>query len=188
MADGFILIVSGTNRPCANALKVAKILESHYAAAGAAAKVYSLAEMPADIFSPTSYATKPDGFVANQQLVLDAIGLHIVTPEYNGSFPGVLKYWIDMLKFPESFNRKPVAFTGESMGIWGGIRSVEQLQLIFGYRNAHIFPERVFIPGIGQKLDANGRLNDRGIDERLAQQAQGFAGFAKNVASHVQSS
>jgi NAD(P)H-dependent FMN reductase len=87
-----------------------------------------------------------------------------------------------MLKFPESFDRKPVAFTGESAGIWGAIRSIEQLQLIFGYRNAHVFPDRVFIPGINQKLDAGGRLTDTSIDERLAKQTQGFAKFANAFA------
>jgi NAD(P)H-dependent FMN reductase len=177
MSDKFILIVSGTNRPGSNALKIARILEAHYTATGTATRLFSLAEMPAEIFDPSSYASKPEKFVAQQQLVLDAAGLHIVTPEYNGSFPGVLKYWIDMLKFPESFDRKPVAFTGESAGIWGAIRSIEQLQMIFGYRNAHIFPDRVFIPGIVQKLDAGGRLTDPGIDERLGKQAQGFAEF-----------
>ena len=177
MSDKFILIVSGTNRPGANALKIARIIEGHYAASGIKTRLYSLAEMPAAIFDPGSYAIKPEQFVAQQQLVLDAAGLHIVTPEYNGSFPGVLKYWIDMLKFPESFDRKPVAFTGESAGIWGAIRSIEQLQLIFGYRNAHIFPDRVFIPGIMQKIDEGGRLTDAGIDERLGKQARGFAKF-----------
>jgi hypothetical protein len=49
--------------------------------------------------------------------------------------------------------------------------------MIFGYRNAHIFPERVFIPGIMQKLDTAGRLTDAAIDDRLAKQAQGFAKF-----------
>jgi chromate reductase len=181
MADKFILIVSGTNRPGANALKVSKILEQHYAAAGASARIYSLSEMPAEIFNSASYATKPPSFVSHQQLVLDAAGLHIVTPEYNGSFPGILKYWIDMLKFPESFEGKPVAFTGEAAGIWGAFRSIEQLQMIFGYRNAHLFPDRVFIPGINQKLDEAGRLTDPAIDDRLVKQAKGFANYVEKL-------
>ncbi len=82
--------------------------------------------MPREAFDPASYATKSPAMQAMQQRILDANGLHVVTPEYNGSFPGVLKYFIDMLKFPESFQSKPVAFTGEAMGIWGGLRSVEQ--------------------------------------------------------------
>src|SRR5687768_15486328 len=132
MAERPILIVSGTNRPGSNALRIARILEGHYQKAGATVALYSLSEMPAEIFVPTSYATKPAEWPAVQQRIVESLGLHIVTPEYNGSFPGVLKYFIDMLKFPESFERKPVAFTGESAGIWGGIRSVEQLIQIFG--------------------------------------------------------
>ena len=173
-----ILIVSGTNRPNANALNMSRAVERHYRAAGVPAEVFSLAELPAELFDPASYANKPASFLPIYQRVLDAAGLHVVTPEYNGSFPGVLKYFIDMLKFPESFERKPVAFVGESAGVWGGLRAVEQLQQIFGYRNAHIYPERVFVPGVNGKFDAAGALTDPAIDERLGRQARGFAEFA----------
>jgi NAD(P)H-dependent FMN reductase len=182
MAQRPILVISGTNRPGSNAMRVSGRLIEHYRSAGVEVALLSLTELPPEVFDSSSYATKPTGMVAIQQRVLDAIGLHVVTPEYNGSFPGVLKYFIDMLKFPESFERKPVAFTGEAAGIWGGFRSVEQLQLIFGYRNAYIFPERVFIPGINGRFDASGKLIDAEIDSRLMKQAQGFAKFAATLA------
>ena len=114
--------------------------------------------------------------------VLQASGLHVVTPEYNGSMPGVLKYFIDLLKFPESFERRPVCFTGLAAGTWGALRPVEQLQQIFGYRNAHIYPERVFIPGIGNQLGADGRLKDEELVGRLRKQAAGFAEFTRRFA------
>ncbi len=188
MSERTVLIISGTNRPDANALKVAHILEGHYKKLGAPTELLSLTELPMEVFAGSAYATKPPGMIAIQQQVLAAGGLHVVTPEYNGSFPGVLKYFIDMLKFPESFERKPVAFTGEAAGQWGALRSIEQLQMIFGYRNAHIFPERVFIPGIGQQLDANGKLKDASLDERLAKQCMGFALFADVICKHVAAS
>jgi len=178
MGSGPILVISGTNRPGANALRVARIVLGHYQKAGVNAELYSLAEMPKEIFDSGSYASKPQSFVATQQRILAAAGLHVITPEYNGSFPGVLKYFIDMLKFPESFERKPVAFVGEAAGIWGGLRSVEQLQHIFGYRNAHVFPERVFIPSVNGKFDASGNL-DAELSERLAKQVAGFAEFVR---------
>jgi NAD(P)H-dependent FMN reductase len=183
MPSHSILIVSGTNRPDANALRVSKLLEGHYKTAGAEASILSLTELPPEVFEGGAYATKPPAMVAIQQRVLDAGGLHVVTPEYNGSFPGVLKYFVDMLKFPESFDRKPVAFTGEAAGIWGGLRSVEQLQMIFGYRNAHVYPDRVFIPGIGQKFDSAGKFSDAEINGRLQKQAQGFHAFVKSFAA-----
>jgi chromate reductase len=113
--------------------------------------------------------------------VLQSAGLHVVTPEYNGSVPGVLKYFIDMLKFPESFERRPVCFTGLAAGVWGALRPVEQLQQIFGYRNAYLFPERVFMPGIGNLLDDNGRLNSAELLERLRKQAEGFVDFVERL-------
>lgn len=181
MSDRNILIIAGTNRPDSNALKVAKILQSHYAASGAKADLFSLQDLPREVFEPTAYASKPAAFLPIQDKVLAASGLHVVTPEYNGSFPGVLKYFIDLLKFPESFDAKPVAFIGESAGAWGAIRAVEQLQHIFGYRNAHVFPDRVFIPGITGKLDATGQLTDASINDRMAKQAKGFAAFVTTL-------
>lgn len=178
MGNGPIMLIAGTNRPASNALRVARIVEGHYRNNNIPVELFSLADMPAEIFNPASYATKPAAFVPIQDKVVSSLGIHLIVPEYNGSFPGVLKYFIDMLKFPESFDRKPVAFVGEAAGIWGALRSVEQLQHIFGYRNAYVYPERVFIPGIGQKLDAAGKLLDTSIDERLAAQATGFSKFA----------
>jgi len=143
-----------------------------------------LSELPAEVFDPASYASKPPAMEVIQQRVLAASGLHVITPEYNGSFPGVLKYFIDMLKFPESFVHKPVAFTGEAAGMWGALRSVEQLSQIFAYRNAHIFPERVFIPAIRDKFDAAGNFIDKDIDQRLAAQAVGFAAYVEHLLAH----
>ena len=180
-----ILILAGTNRPNSNTLKIATALHAHYAAAGAEAELYSLTDMPAEIFAPASYAQKPEAWLAVQRRVLDAEGLHVVTPEYNGSFSGVLKYFIDMLKFPESFEHKPVAFTGVANGVWGGLRAVEQLQLVFGYRNAHVYPDRVFIPALHTRLNDEGHLTDAAIDGRLAKQAAGFAKYAKCVAANA---
>lgn len=176
-----MLIISGTSRPDSNALKVSKVLQGHYAAAGVKAEILSMAELPPEAFLPTVYATKPPAVAAMQERVLAASGLHVVTPEYNGSFPGVLKHFIDLLKFPESFDGKPVAFTGEAAGQWGGLRAVEQLQQIFGYRNAYSFPDRVFITGVFNKFGADGKLTDAEIDGRLAKQAKGFAAFVAAV-------
>ena len=174
---GPIMIISGTNRPNSNALRLARIVEAHYRGLQVPVELYSLAELPREVFDGSVYATKPPAFVAVQQRVLDASGLHVITPEYNGSFPGVLKYFIDLLKFPESFDRKPVAFVGEAAGTWGGLRSVEQLQLVFGYRNAHVYPDRVFIPGVNKLINPDGQLTDPAVADRLRKQVDGFVGF-----------
>lgn len=172
-----IVIISGTNRPGSNTRKIAAIIEGFYKASGFTPDILDLADLPDDIFLPTSYAEKPASFATFSDAILAADGLHVVTPEYNGSIPGVLKYFIDMLPFPESFEGRPVAFTGLAAGMWGALRPVEQLQDIFGYRNAHIFPTRVFLPQVNGLLSEEGRLTDEDISDRLHAQAAGFAAF-----------
>ena len=174
-------LIVGTNRPASNTRKVARQVEEVYAELKVPLNVLDLANLPPEIFSPSSYATKPKTFEPVSEGVLRASGLHIVTPEYNGSVPGVLKYFIDMLKFPESFIRRPACFLGLSAGLWRALRPIEQLQAIFGYRNAYIYPERVFLPGIGDLLDESGRLKDSDLIDRIRTQAEGFIDFVERL-------
>jgi len=182
MSDRPIFIISGTNRPNSNTLRVARVVQQHYASQNLPADLFDVTDLPPEVFSPTVYAGKPAAFVDVQRRVFDSAGIHIVLPEYNGSFPGILKYFIDLLKFPESFDRKPVAFVGLASGMFGALRAVEQLQMVFAYRNAHVYPDRVFIPAVRDKLDAQGLLTDNALDERLNRQVRGFAAFAGALA------
>jgi len=176
-----IVILSGTNRPGSNTRKVTGSVEAIYASLGVSTQVLDLAELPPEIFSPASYAEKPANFSRFTDAILAADGLVIVTPEYNGGIPGILKYFIDMLPFPESFERRPVCFVGLAAGVWGALRPVEQLQAIFGYRNALIYPERVFMPGVNKLLDESGKFTKDDIPKRLESQAAGFVEFVEKL-------
>jgi NAD(P)H-dependent FMN reductase len=173
-----IEIIAATNRPGSNTLRVASLVHGIYERAGVAAQVMSLEALPQEIFHPSAYAEKPQSFAAFSDRILGSSGVHFVVPEYNGSFPGVLKYFIDMLPFPQSFERRPVCFTGLGAGMFGALRAIEQLQMICGYRNAYGFPDRVLIPAVNKKLDPSGALTDADLQARLEVQATGFAKFA----------
>jgi len=176
-----IVIIAGTNRPGSNTRRVTAHVEKAYAALGVPAQVLDLADLPPEIFLPSAYETSPTSFKAFTDALLAADGIVLVTPEYNGGIPGVLKYFIDMLPFPESFEQRPVCFIGLAAGIWGALRPVEQLQAIFGYRNALVFPERVFMPGINKMLDAAGQFTSDDIPKRLDKQAAGFVDFVAKL-------
>jgi chromate reductase, NAD(P)H dehydrogenase (quinone) len=176
-----ITIISGTNRPGSNTRKVIAHVEAVYGKLGVAFQVLDLADMPPEIFHPSSYDEKPAAFSKFTDAILASDGVVIVSPEYNGGLPGVLKYFIDMLPFPESFEHRPVCFIGLAKGMWGALRPVEQLQAIFGYRNAYIFPERVFIPGINRLLDDSGQFTNADIPKRLESQAVGFVRFVESL-------
>jgi chromate reductase len=174
-------LIIGTNRPGSNTLKVARHVEEIYAGLKVPLRVLDLAQLPPEIFHPSSYAEKPKSFHPFADAILKSTGLVILSPEYNGGIPGVLKYFIDMLKFPESFEKRPVCFIGVAAGIWGALRPIEQLQAIFGYRNAFIYPERVFLPHINSHLDESSRLKNPEFLARLHSQAEGFISFVERL-------
>jgi chromate reductase len=176
-----ISLIIGTNRPGSNTRKVAAHVEEFYRELKVPLRVLDLEQLPPEIFLPSSYAKKPESFQPFAGAVLQSAGLHVVVPEYNGSLPGALKYFIDLLKFPESFENRPACFTGLSAGAWGALRAVEHLQQIFGYRNAPIYPGRVFLPQIHNLLDDSGRLKDAELLGRLKKQAEGFVGFVEKL-------
>jgi NAD(P)H-dependent FMN reductase len=176
-----IEIISGSNRTNSNSLRIARVLASAYEDLGVEVGLLNLQDLPSALLDPGAYGEKPADFAPFQERVLAASGLHLVTPEYNGSFPGVLKLFIDMLKFPESFEGKPVAYVGVASGQWGALRAVEQLQMIFGYRNGHSYPRRVFIPGVHNTFTAEGAFNEPELLERLRGQAAGFQTFVEQV-------
>ena len=176
-----ITVISGTNRPESNTRKIAVLARKILEDIGEEVALLDLAELPTEIFADTSYAAKPRSFAPFQDQVLETGGLLTVVPEYNGSFPGVLKYFIDMLRFPESLYEMPSAFVGISSGRWGGVRAVEHLEMVFQHRHAHLFGRRCFIPGIGRVLDETGQITDPEISKRLTKTISDFARFCGNL-------
>ena len=181
-----ITVISGTNRPGSNTRKVSVLIREMLQGEGEDTTVLDLAELPGEIFADSSYASKPRSFATFQDQILETDGVLTVVPEYNGSFPGVLKYFIDMLRFPESLYEMPAAFVGISSGGWGGVRAVEHLEMVFQYRHAHLFGRRCFIPNIGRLLDENGRLTDPDVAERLKKSTVDFARFCRNLSTDQQ--
>ena len=177
-----IAVISGSNRKENNSLKLARHVVQLYQEMDEAATLLDLNQLPEGSLHPQGYGNKPEalqtGFI---EPVLSSEGLHIVVPEYNGSFPGVLKYFIDLLPFPESFDCRPVAFIGHSGGYYGALRSVEQLQMVFAYRNAYLFNRRVFIPAAYKVFAEDGSILDEDLVARLATQAEKFIGFTRSL-------
>ncbi len=174
-----ITVISGTNRADSMSSRVARLVAREVEAAGEAVTLLDLRDLPQSLFRPEAYATKPPEFEPFQRAILDAAGILTVVPEYNGSFPGALKLFIDMLRFPESLVEIPAAFVGLSAGEWGALRAVEQLEMVFQYRSAHLYGRRVFLRGIGGLLDGDGEITAPEVRERLRRQVRGFVEFCR---------
>ena len=172
-----ITIISGTNRTGSATRALAGHVAALYAAEGAKTALLDLATLGPEWFTPDAYAARNDTTRPEARAVLDADGLVVLTPEYNGSFPGVLKLFLDLLPFPAALDGRPAAFIGLAAGNWGGLRAVEQLQSIFAYRNAHLFPQRIFIPNSDDNLDNGTPKPDYAT--RLAKQTTDFLTYVR---------
>jgi NAD(P)H-dependent FMN reductase len=180
-----IVILSGTNRISSNTNRVALLVQSIYDQLGIENDIIDLTKLPAEVFCPTIYANKPESLNHFTRPITQAKGVVIVTPEYNGSFPGILKYFIDLLPMPESFISKPVCFIGLSAGKWGAFRAVEQLRQILLANGAFIFPKPVLIPEIDLQLKSNDQHISTEFVTKITQQASDFVEFVKSIEGYI---
>lgn len=177
-----ICIISGTNRPSSRSLEVSKIVKGLFEAQGAECEILDLRVLDFSKLDGSQYSEgKPTSIQSAVDKVNSADGIYVVCPEYNGSYPGILKYFIDHWSYPMSFEARPVAFAGLG-GKFGGLRPVEHLQGVFGYRNSYIFPERVFLSNIWSILK-DGVILDETMAELLKKQVEGFVRFVNGLKS-----
>ncbi|MFJ3197930.1 NADPH-dependent FMN reductase [Streptomyces griseoviridis] len=88
-----------------------------------------------------------------------ADGFVIVTPEYNSSYPAALKNVVDWHN--AEFHAKPVGFVSYG-GMAGGLRSVEQLRLVFAALHATTVRDTVSFHQVWDLFDSDGALKDPG--------------------------
>lgn len=171
-----IVIVPGTNRVGSLSVGLARLLLADYEALGATTDLLEMT-LTSDFLEPTAYKQPTAAVTSMVTRFMAADGVVFVVPEYNGSYPGVLKLFIDMLPYPQGFDRRPCAFVGLAAGQFQGLRAVEHLQAVAGYRNALMYPNRVFIGESFKQFTAEGPLTDAKLAERLRNQATGFTHF-----------
>lgn len=112
--------------------------------------------------STGSYDPAAEGW---RDLIDDADGYVIVTPEYNRGYPAVLKNALDHLY--REWNRKPVGFVSYG-GSSGGLRAVEQLRLVAV--ELQLVPLRHSVSfAYGRRAwEDNGQLKDPALYEQQA--------------------
>src|SRR5688572_24554590 len=96
-----ITIIQGTNRPDSNTEYVSRHVQDIVSSAYQDKIGYvSMADLPAEVLlcDPYDLQTIPPKLIAIQdQFLIPAQKFIWISPEYNGSFPGVLKLFIDCL-------------------------------------------------------------------------------------------
>ena len=83
----------------------------------------------------------------------DADAILLVTPEYHGSYSGVLKNALDY--FRAEFSKKAIGVVTTSGGKLGGINASLQLQTLILHLGAYALPLKLLVPEIHLAIDDN---------------------------------
>jgi NAD(P)H-dependent FMN reductase len=113
-------------------------------------------------------ADVPASVTTIRAAVADADAILVVTPEYNGSIPGVLKNAIDWLSRPygqSALNGKPLAVVGTSMGQYGGVWAHDETRKSFGIAGADVVDVSFSLPAA--KLDGKAPRENAEVVEDL---------------------
>jgi NAD(P)H-dependent FMN reductase len=153
-----ITLIAGTNRPDSNTLKLTQYYQKQLANTGCQAQVLDLKDLPENLISSDLYGKRSPEFQKIQDQISASDKFLFVIPEYNGSFPGVLKTFVDACKFPDSFKGKKAALVGLSSGKYGNVRGLEHFTGICHYIHLNVLSLRIHISAIDQELNADGEL------------------------------
>ncbi|PWG79630.1 NADPH-dependent FMN reductase [Pararcticibacter amylolyticus] len=171
-------IIASTNRPDSYTLKIAQYYQRQLLNLGHSAEILSLTDLPEGIIHPAMYEKQKLGsFEILQKKVTGTDKFLFIIPEYNGSFPGILKVFVDALRYPESFYGKKAALVGVSNGRYGNIRGIDHFTGVCHYLNMDVLPLKLHIPYIQKELDENGNFFKEDTLKFTSMQIERFAAF-----------
>jgi len=167
-----IKIIVGTNRKNSVSKTIAELYQSILLEKGAESEILELEKLPGDFVSTALYENngKNPGYNEFHSRVKEGKKFVFIVPEYNGSFPGVLKTFIDGMNYPNTFRNKKCALVGISSGIGGGGIALSHLTDIFHYLGMHVLALKPKLAKIEQNMSDN-LLTNRLYVELLHTQA-----------------
>jgi NAD(P)H-dependent FMN reductase len=148
-------ILVGTNRSGAMSLEMANYYKKKLLSKDIDSLLLNLEDLPDDFAFSALYHNKGKNEGYNDfQMILDSVDkLFIFAPEYNGSYPGVLKAFIDGLRYPDSFTDKKIGLVGLSDGVLGNAVGLSHLNDILSYMGANVLGLRVKLGEIVKHFD-----------------------------------
>ena len=172
-----ITVICATHRPQNLTQKVVSQYATILEALGQEVQIFNMSELPEgfvfnDSFGGRTAATQE---IINQKLI-PADRLVIVAPEYNGSYPGVFKAFLDGVK-PQIWKGKKAALVGVASGRAGNLRGLGHLTDVLHHLRIEVFSLQVPLSKIEGLLNEEHELTDEATLKVLKAQAQEFLEF-----------
>jgi NAD(P)H-dependent FMN reductase len=163
------LIISGTNRRESFTLRIAQLYQSVLQKKNIQAHVLSLVGL--DLLE-----RNPAVLQLEKEWLLPAEKYIFISPEYNGSIPGVLKCLIDVSDVRKVWKDKKALLTGVSKGRAGNLRGMDHLTGIMHYVGTVVHPNKLPI-SIVDTLFNEDELQHRETLQAINQQLDEFIDF-----------
>jgi NAD(P)H-dependent FMN reductase len=173
-----ITLICGTNRNDAVSRTISNIYSDLLKEKGVAHNTVDLIELPDNFLNNALYENS--GKDPDVNAMINKMGQStkylIIVPEYNGSFPGVLKSFIDALPYPSAFNDKKAALVGLSSGIQGAGLALSHLTDILNYCGCHVLAFKPKLARISKHLDQDQIISTE-YQELIREQIDRFLEF-----------
>ncbi len=172
-----ITIICGTNRKNSVSKIISQIYSDILKEKGQKTQFIYLEDLPANFTTTALYenAGKDEVFNTFRNTMTATNKMVFVVPEYNGSFPGVMKAFIDGLIFPDTFTDKKCALVGVSSGVQGAGLALSHLTDIFNYCGMNVLAQKPKLSRIEEHL-SNGNLSKL-YHSLLVEQAEKLLAF-----------
>ncbi len=109
-----------------------------------------------------------------RELLIPAEKIIFVMPEYNGSFPGVLKALMDNSDIRKCFWHKKAMLVGLADGRGGNLRGIEHMTNILHYLRMNVFYNKLPLSRINDEMDATGNFRHELTLNSIQEQITGF--------------
>ncbi len=115
-----------------------------------------------------------------QEIVANANGAILATPEYNGSFSSIIKMMIENLSYPSELFGKPIGLLGVATGDMGALKSIEALRGVCAYIGGIALPNAVSISHAKEHFDSDGNCVNEKTTRRLKRLADDLIKFIES--------
>ncbi len=112
-----------------------------------------------------------------QQFLITAQKFVFIMPEYNASFPGVLKMMIDNSDVKKCWWYKKAALVGISDGRAGNLRGTEHMTAILHYMKVNVLYDKLLLSRINEEMNSSGELLKTDTTRLIDQQIESFLRF-----------
>jgi chromate reductase len=135
-----ISIVVGTNRKNSTSKRIAILYKNMLAGRQVDAHIISMEDLPHDFAFSALYEHngKNEAFNALTDILKLSKKVVFIVPEYNNSFPGVLKTFLDGMEYPNPLRGKWGALVGLSSGVQGAGLALSHLTDILHYLGMNV--------------------------------------------------